>query len=197
MINGRLREAGHICRKVITQAYDPVKNLFLPDRFIRGSCPHCSAPEQYGDSCENCSRTYSPSDLVDPVSALSGATPEQRESEHLFFKLSNFEDMLKVWLVNNDLQAGVVNKLNEWFDAGLRDWDISRDDPYFGFQIPNESGKYFYVESMGGGVWLLDFDNDGDLDIYFTQGAPLPGWEKNIILENNPFIFNESKPTFL
>jgi len=176
LIYGRLREAGHICRKVITQAYDPVKKLFLPDRFIRGSCPHCSAPEQYGDSCENCSRTYSPSDLVDPVSALSGATPEQRESEHLFFKLSNFEDMLKVWLVNNDLQAGVVNKLNEWFDAGLHDWDISRDTPYFGFEIPGESDKYFYVWLDAPIGYLASFKNlcgkaEIDFDEYCRPGS--------------------------
>ena len=176
LIYGRLREAGHIYRKVITQAYDPVKKLFLPDRFIRGSCPHCSAPEQYGDSCENCSRTYSPSDLVDPVSALSGATPEQRESEHLFFKLSNFEDMLKVWLVNNDLQAGVVNKLNEWFDAGLHDWDISRDTPYFGFEIPGESDKYFYVWLDAPIGYLASFKNlcgkaEIDFDEYCRPGS--------------------------
>lgn len=145
LIYTRLKEGGHIARRTITQAFDPVKNLFLPDRFIRGTCPHCGADDQYGDSCENCSRTYSPNDLVNPKSALSGATPEQRESEHLFFRLANFEQMLKNWLADNDLQSGVVNKLNEWFEAGLQDWDISRDAPYFGFEIPGEQDKYFYV----------------------------------------------------
>lgn len=145
LIYTRLKAGGHIARRTITQAYDPVKNLFLPDRFIRGTCPHCGADDQYGDSCENCSRTYSPNDLVNPKSALSGATPEQRESEHLFFRLANFEQMLKDWLADNDLQSGVVNKLNEWFEAGLQDWDISRDAPYFGFEIPGETDKYFYV----------------------------------------------------
>jgi methionyl-tRNA synthetase len=159
LIYGRLKDGGHIDRKTITQAYDPIKNLFLPDRFIRGTCPHCAAEDQYGDSCENCSRTYSPSDLVNPVSALSGVTPEQRESEHLFFKLRNFEDMLKAWLADNDLHAGVVNKLNEWFDAGLHDWDISRDSPYFGFEIPGEPGKYFYVWLDAPIGYLASFKN--------------------------------------
>ena len=176
LIYGRLKDAGHIDRKIITQAYDPVKNLFLPDRFIRGTCPHCAAPDQYGDSCENCSRTYSPNDLVDPVSALTGVTPEQRESEHLFFKLANFADMLKAWLADNDLQAGVVNKLNEWFDAGLHDWDISRDAPYFGFEIPGEPGKYFYVWLDAPIGYLASFkhlcDKTGiDFDEYCSQDS--------------------------
>jgi len=155
----RLKQGGHIARKTITQAYDPVKNLFLPDRFIRGTCPHCGAEDQYGDSCENCSRTYSPNDLLNPKSALSGVTPEQRESEHLFFKLGHFEEMLKTWLAENDLQTGVVNKLNEWFEAGLQDWDISRDSPYFGFEIPGEPGKYFYVWLDAPIGYLASFKN--------------------------------------
>lgn len=159
LIYARLNQGGHISRKTITQAYDPVKNLFLPDRFLRGTCPHCGAQDQYGDSCENCSRTYSPSELVDPVSALSGATPEQRETEHLFFKLANFEAMLKEWLADNALQSGVVNKLNEWFEVGLQDWDISRDSPYFGFEIPNEPGKYFYVWLDAPIGYLASFKN--------------------------------------
>lgn len=159
LIYGRLKHGGHIARKVITQAYDPVKQLFLPDRFIRGTCPHCGAEDQYGDSCENCSRTYSPNDLINPTSALSGATPEQRSSEHLFFKLGHFEPMLKAWLADNDLQPGVVNKLNEWFEAGLRDWDISRDAPYFGFEIPDEPGKYFYVWLDAPIGYLASFKN--------------------------------------
>ena len=145
LIYERLLAAGHITSRAISQAYDPVKEMFLPDRFIRGKCPRCGAADQYGDSCEQCGATYSPTDLVDPVSALSGATPVQRESEHVFFRLANFESVLRQWLASNDLQAGVVNKLQEWFEAGLQDWDISRDAPYFGFEIPGLPGKYFYV----------------------------------------------------
>ncbi|MFT4560395.1 MAG: methionyl-tRNA synthetase [Gammaproteobacteria bacterium] len=159
LIYGRLNDGGHIVRKTITQAYDPVKKLFLPDRFLRGTCPHCGAEDQYGDSCESCSRTYSPNDLLNPVSALSGATPEQRESEHLFFKLGHFEEMLKSWLADNELQPGVVNKLNEWFEAGLQDWDISREAPYFGFEIPGEPGKYFYVWLDAPIGYLASFKN--------------------------------------
>ena len=145
LIYERLRAAGHIATRAISQAYDPVKEMFLPDRFIRGKCPRCGAADQYGDSCEQCGATYAPTDLVDPVSALSGATPVQRESEHVFFRLADFEPVLRQWLASNDLQAGVVNKLQEWFEAGLQDWDISRDAPYFGFEIPGLPGKYFYV----------------------------------------------------
>ncbi len=141
----RLRDGGHIERRTIRQAYDAVKGMFLPDRFIRGTCPRCKAADQYGDSCEVCGATYTPTDLIDPVSALSGATPELRESEHLFFRLADFEGLLRDWLVAHDLQPGIVNKLEEWFAAGLQDWDISRDAPYFGFEIPGEPGKYFYV----------------------------------------------------
>ena len=145
LIYERLRDAGHTTLRAIRQAYDPVKEMFLPDRFIRGKCPRCAAPDQYGDSCEQCGATYAPTDLVDPVSALSGATPVQRESEHVFFQLGHFESILRQWLASNDLQPGVVNKLQEWFEAGLQDWDISRDAPYFGFEIPGLPGKYFYV----------------------------------------------------
>ncbi|MSR13888.1 MAG: methionine--tRNA ligase [Gammaproteobacteria bacterium] len=145
LIYERLRDAGHIVRRTIRQAYDPLKAMFLPDRFIRGTCPRCGATDQYGDSCEVCGATYAPTDLIDPRSALSGVTPEQRESEHLFFQLGHFEGMLRDWIVTSELQAGAVNKLKEWFDAGLQDWDISRDAPYFGFEIPDAPGKYFYV----------------------------------------------------
>ncbi|MEX2480719.1 MAG: methionine--tRNA ligase [Gammaproteobacteria bacterium] len=144
-IYGRLRDGGYITRRTISQAFDPIKQMFLPDRFIRGTCPRCKAPDQYGDSCEVCGATYAPTDLIDPVSALSGATPELRESEHLFFSLGRFESMLRQWLDQHDLQPGIVNKLQEWFAAGLQDWDISRDAPYFGFEIPDAPGKYFYV----------------------------------------------------
>ncbi len=139
------RAKGHITKRVIKQAYDPVKQMFLPDRYIRGECPICDAPDQYGDSCENCGSTYSPTDLKNPVSAVSGATPVARETEHFFFKLGDFEAMLKQWTSGDHIQQQVRNKLQEWFDAGLQDWDISRDAPYFGFEIPGAHGKYFYV----------------------------------------------------
>lgn len=145
LIYERLRDAGHISRRAIQQAFDPVKQMFLPDRFIKGTCPRCGAGDQYGDNCEACGATYAPTDLLDPRSVLTGVTPEQRESEHLFFRLGNFETMLKEWLANSDLQPGVINKLQEWFETGLQDWDISRDAPYFGFEIPDAPGKYFYV----------------------------------------------------
>lgn len=145
LIYERLRDAGYITRRAILQAYDPVKQMFLPDRFIKGKCPRCGAPDQYGDNCEVCGATYAPTDLIEPRSALTGVTPEQRESEHLFFRLGDFAPMLRDWLRQSALQTGVVNKLAEWFEAGLQDWDISRDAPYFGFEIPDAPGKYFYV----------------------------------------------------
>lgn len=141
----RLDEKGHIRRRTIRQVYDPEKNMFLPDRFVRGDCPNCGASDQYGDSCEVCGATYSPTDLRNPVSAVSGATPIEKESEHYFFKLNDFKDMLHGWTRAGHLQEEVTNKLDEWFEAGLQEWDISRDAPYFGFEIPNASGKYFYV----------------------------------------------------
>ncbi|MEC7790796.1 MAG: methionine--tRNA ligase [Pseudomonadota bacterium] len=144
-IYNRLNEAGYITRRVIRQAYDPDAKMFLPDRFIRGECPRCGSPDQYGDSCESCGATYSPGDLKNPISAISGATPIERESEHHFFRLPDFESMLKAWIGSGHLQPEVVNKLAEWFDSGLRDWDISRDEPYFGFEIPGYPNKYFYV----------------------------------------------------
>ena len=141
----RNREKGHISLRTITQAYDPVEKMFLPDRFIKGQCPKCGAQDQYGDNCEVCGASYSPSELIDPVSAISGVTPEQRESEHHFFRLGDFESMLKQWTRGGHLQNEVSNKLDEWFAAGLQEWDISRDAPYFGFEIPDHPGKYFYV----------------------------------------------------
>ena len=140
----RLKENGYIDRRVITQAYDEQKHMFLPDRYVRGECPSCGAADQYGDACENCSATYAPMDLKNPVSAVSGSTPSLRESEHLFFRLSAFEEELREW-VPKHVDASMVRKLDEWFREGLRDWDISRDEPYFGFEIPGETGKYFYV----------------------------------------------------
>ncbi len=141
----RLRDAGHIARKTIRQAYDPEREMFLPDRFIKGTCPRCKAPDQYGDSCEACGATYSPTELIDARSAVSGAKPIERESEHLFFTLGDFEPFLKDWTHGGHLQAEVAHKLSEWFESGLQDWDISRDAPYFGFEIPDAPGKYFYV----------------------------------------------------
>jgi len=145
MIYQRLRENGHIESRTITQAYDPEKQMFLPDRFIKGTCPKCGAEDQYGDSCEKCGATYSPTELKNAVSAISGATPIEKESEHYFFKLGDFEGMLQYWIRGEHLQPEIAHKLKEWFDAGLQDWDISRDAPYFGFEIPGAPGKYFYV----------------------------------------------------
>jgi methionyl-tRNA synthetase len=144
-IYSRLLGNGHITRRIIKQLYDPVKQMFLPDRFIRGECPYCHAPDQYGDQCEQCNRTHSPMDLINPVSAISGATPVIKESEHMFFKLPDFEAMLQDWTHAGHLQPEVTNKLNEWFTAGLQEWDISRDSPYFGFAIPDLPDKFFYV----------------------------------------------------
>jgi len=145
LIYNRLHAKKYIHSKVITQAYDPVKEMFLPDRFIKGECPKCGAKDQYGDNCEVCSATYSPTDLVNPFSVISGEKPIEKDSEHYFFKLAEFEAMLKEWTHSGHLQEQVANKLNEWFDVGLQDWDISRDAPYFGFEIPNAPGKFFYV----------------------------------------------------
>jgi methionyl-tRNA synthetase len=144
-IYNRLKDANHISRRTITQAYDPVKEMFLPERFIKGDCPRCGAKDQYGDNCEVCGATYSPTELVNAVSAISGAKPIEKESEHLFFKLADFTDLLKDWIHAGHLQESVANKLNEWLEQGLQDWDISRDAPYFGFEIPDAPGKYFYV----------------------------------------------------
>jgi methionyl-tRNA synthetase len=145
LIYKALNKGGHIERRTISQFYDPVKEMFLPDRFIRGECPKCGAQDQYGDSCEVCSKTYNPTELKNPISAVSGAKPIEKESEHLFVNLSHFEEMLREWTGSGTLQPSVQHKLNEWFEAGLQDWDISRDAPYFGFEIPDEPGKYFYV----------------------------------------------------
>ncbi len=139
------RRRGHIAVRAIEQAYDEQAGMFLPDRFIRGECPRCGAPDQYGDSCEVCGATYDPTELKNPVSAISGATPVSRLSEHYFFKLGDFEPMLREWTHSGPVQAEIANKLDEWFEAGLSDWDISRDEPYWGFEIPDAPGKYFYV----------------------------------------------------
>ncbi|MCA3191969.1 methionine--tRNA ligase [Cupriavidus sp.] len=140
------RAAGHIATRLITQAYDPQEHMFLPDRYVKGECPRCGASDQYGDNCEKCSATYTPVELKNPYSVLSGATPVKKESLHYFFKLTDFEPMLRKWSQESgSVQAEVSRKLAEWFEAGLRDWDISRDSPYFGFKIPDTEDKYFYV----------------------------------------------------
>ncbi|MDJ0793261.1 MAG: methionine--tRNA ligase [Woeseiaceae bacterium] len=141
----RLRETGDIYTRTIEQSYDEKEGMFLPDRFVKGTCPRCKSEDQYGDACEVCGATYSPEDLIDPVSVLSGTTPVKRESEHYFFRLSEYEDRLRDWMSHAALDKNVVAKLDEWFQAGLQDWDISRDAPYFGFRIPGTENKYFYV----------------------------------------------------
>ena len=140
-----LRAIGDIYTKTIEQAYDEKEGMFLPDRFVRGTCPRCKSEDQDGDACEVCGATYTPEDLIDPVSVISGTTPVKRESEHYFFKLSEYEQRLREWMQEATLDKNVISKLEEWFEAGLRDWDISRDAPYFGFRIPGTEDKYFYV----------------------------------------------------
>jgi len=145
LIYNRLVDSGHIAQRDIVQAYDPEKNLFLADRYVKGTCPKCKTPDQYGDNCEACGATYAASDLIDPVSVLSGATPIEKQSSHFFFKLPEFTQFLETWLSSGTVQDEVANKLREWLDSGLQEWDISRDAPYFGFEIPDAPGKYFYV----------------------------------------------------
>ncbi|MGE0582248.1 MAG: methionine--tRNA ligase [Steroidobacteraceae bacterium] len=173
----RLRDAGHIARRPVRQAYDATAGMFLPDRYVKGGCPKCGAPDQYGDSCENCGATYSPADLVNPLSTVTGSVPVWRESDHLFFRLGAFEAMLREWLATDALQPGVRAKLEEWFDAGLKDWDISRDHPYFGFEIPGEPGKYFYVWFDAPIGYLASLralcERTGrDFDEYLQPGSP-------------------------
>ncbi len=145
LIYKRARDGGYISQRAIVQAFDPEKNLFLSDRYIKGRCPKCNTDDQYGDNCEACGATYSPTELLDAVSVLSGATPVERESEHYFFRLAEFTTLLKEWTRSGRLQEQIANKLSEWLDSGLQEWDISRDAPYFGFEIPDAPGKYFYV----------------------------------------------------
>lgn len=173
----QLKTKGHIDARTITQAYDPVEKMFLPDRFIRGTCPRCGAEDQNGDNCEVCGATYAPTDLADPVSVISGVTPVSRDSEHYFVRLSDFEPMLRDWTGSGRLQSEVVNKLNEWFDIGLQDWDISRDAPYFGFEIPGAPGKYFYVwldAPIGYMASFRNFCNSSgvDFDTFWAADAP-------------------------
>ncbi|MCG7917335.1 MAG: methionine--tRNA ligase [Candidatus Thiodiazotropha taylori] len=173
----RNRDGGHIAKRTITQAYDPVEHMFLPDRFIKGTCPKCGSEDQYGDNCEVCGASYSPAELKNPVSAVSGAVPEQRESDHYFFKLADFETMLTEWTGGGHVQSEVSNKLGEWFEAGLQEWDISRDAPYFGFEIPDHPGKYFYVWLDAPIGYMASFRNlcdktEGlDFDSYWAEGS--------------------------
>lgn len=171
-----LKEAGHIYTRTIEQAYDEQEQMFLPDRFVRGTCPRCGTADQYGDACENCGATYSPADLIDPVSVLSGTKPVWRESEHYFFRLSAFGDRLKDWMRSANLHRHITSKLEEWFTAGLEDWDISRDAPYFGFLIPGTEDKYFYVwldapvGYMASFLHLCRRRDDLAFDDYWTPG---------------------------
>lgn len=172
----RLRDAGHIATRDIQQMYDPEKGLFLADRFIKGTCPNCKTPDQYGDNCEACGATYTPAELIDPVSAISGATPEIRESKHYFFRLPDFEGFLKSWLQSGSVQPQIANKLGEWFESGLNEWDISRDAPYFGFEILDAPNKYFYVWVDAPIGYMASFkqlaDREGlDFDSYWGESA--------------------------
>lgn len=145
LIYTRLKSRGDIVTRTIKQAYDPIEHIFLPDRYVKGNCPRCGAPDQYGDNCEACGATYSPSDLKNPVSTLSGAIPIEKESLHYFFKLDHYQAMLRNWLQENRVQKQILKKLLEWFEVDLLPWNISRDAPYFGFEIPDAPNKYFYV----------------------------------------------------
>ncbi|WP_444908717.1 methionine--tRNA ligase [Microbulbifer sp. TRSA005] len=188
MIYRRLSENGHIASRTITQAFDPEKQLFLADRYIKGTCPRCSTPDQYGDNCEACGATYSPTELIDPVSAISGATPVEKESEHFFFTLPAFNEFLRNWTRSGTLQDEVANKLAEWLEEGLQEWDISRDAPYFGFEIPDAPGKYFYVWldapigymaslknycDKNGSDWLDYWKKDSDAEVYHFIGKDI------------------------
>ncbi|WP_413482078.1 methionine--tRNA ligase [Morganella psychrotolerans] len=172
-----LKKNNHIETRTISQLYDPEKGMFLPDRFVKGTCPKCKAEDQYGDNCEVCSATYSPTELINPRSVVSGATPVLRESEHYFFDLPAFGDMLQTWTRSGALQEQVANKMQEWFDSGLQQWDISRDSPYFGFEIPDAPGKYFYVwldapiGYMGSFKNLCDKRGDLDFDEFWKKNS--------------------------
>ena len=184
----KLRDSGHIHTRTISQLYDPEKGMFLPDRFVKGTCPKCKSEDENGDSCDNCGATYSPTEVINPRSVVSGATPELRDSEHYFFDLPAFEQMLKDWTTGGSLQEEMANKLNEWFESGLQQWDISRDKPYFGFEIPDAPGKFFYVwldapiGYMGSFKNLcnrenIDFDTfwnkDSDAELYHFIGKDI------------------------
>ncbi|QHD02931.1 methionine--tRNA ligase [Pseudomonas sp. S04] len=173
----KLRDAGHIATRSITQYFDPQKQMFLADRFIKGTCPKCGTEDQYGDNCEKCGATYAPTDLKNPKSAISGATPVLKDSQHFFFKLPDFQQMLQTWTRSGTLQDAVANKIAEWLDVGLQQWDISRDAPYFGFEIPDEPGKYFYVWLDAPIGYMASFKNlcarrpELDFDAYWAKDS--------------------------
>jgi len=172
----KLRDEGHIKTQTIKQAYDPEAEMFLPDRFIKGTCPKCGTDDQYGDNCEACGATYDPTELKNPISAVSGATPIEKDSEQYFFKLSDFSDMLQQWLKEGHVQSEVANKLDEWFEEGLKDWDISRNAPYWGFEIPDAPGKYFYVWMDAPMGYMASFKNlcdksDINFDDYWAANS--------------------------
>lgn len=176
LIYTRLRASGFIHTRTIEQLFDPEREMFLPDRFVKGDCPDCGAEDQYGDNCDVCGATYAPTDLKNPTSAVSGATPVLRESEHYFFDLPAFSDMLQEWTRSGSLQDEMANKLNEWFEQGLQQWDISRDAPYFGFEIPDAPGKYFYVWLDAPIGYMSSFKaycekNNLNFDDYWQEGS--------------------------
>ena len=176
LIYRRLAANGHIAKREITQAFDPEKKLFLADRYIKGACPKCKTEDQYGDNCEACGATYAPTDLINPVSVISGATPVEKASTHYFFRLPEFTEFLKNWTRDGHVQPGIANKLSEWLDAGLQEWDISRDAPYFGFEIPDAPGKYFYVWLDAPVGYMASFrnfcDREGvDFDSFWQQDS--------------------------
>jgi methionyl-tRNA synthetase len=175
---------GHITQKVIKQSYDPEANMFLPDRFIKGECPKCHAADQYGDNCDNCGATYATTEVINPYSVITGATPIEKDSEHYFFKLSNFSQLLKGWVNSNAVQVEIANKMKEWLDDGLSDWDISRDAPYWGFKIPETDDKYFYVWLDAPIGYLASFKNYCDKkDITFDEF-----WKEDSTAEVHHFI---------
>lgn len=173
----KLRDAGFIKTRTISQLFDPEKSMFLPDRFVKGTCPKCKSEDQYGDNCDNCGATYNPTDLINPKSAVSGATPVMKDSEHFFFDLPAFETMLSEWTRSGAIQDEIANKLGEWFEQGLQQWDISRDAPYFGFEIPDAPGKYFYVwldapiGYMGSFKNLCDRREDLNFDDFWAKDS--------------------------
>jgi methionyl-tRNA synthetase len=177
-IFARLDARGLIAKRTIEQAYDEQAGMFLPDRFVRGTCPMCGAEDQAGDNCEVCSRTYSPSDLIDPKSVVSGTTPIRKESEHYFFRLGEFEESLRQWMADGHVSQSIARKLDEWFEAGLQDWDISRDAPYFGIRIPGTKDKFFYVWLDAPIGYMASLVNLGrkkggepELDTYFAADS--------------------------
>lgn len=184
MVYNRLDDAGFISKRVISQLYDPEKQMFLPDRFVQGTCPKCDAEDQNGDSCDVCSATYDPTELKNPRSVVSGAEPVLRDSEHYFFDLPQFQDMLQDWLQSGAVQPEIANKLKEWFEEGMHQWDISRDAPYFGFEIPNAPGKFFYVWVDAPVGYMASFKNLCDkTDINFDEY-----WNKDSDAELYHFI---------